>query len=252
MQENAILAAMPGDELATILRHSSRVHASEQHRFYRPGDRLQHVYFPRSGIVSIMMAAQDGRAIETALIGPEGLVGGEAILGVTEASTEAVALTRGEGILTSAALVLQLPAMAALIKETIVSMLFQARLNALCHAWHPIDARFCRWLLQASDALEDTTIGITQESCAHVLGVQRTSISMVAHALQESGSLRTRRGKVEIRDSARLKTIACECYTELKRHAQNRKAAFRPDHLEQRPDVAFRASARPGTATSAE
>ena len=158
---------------------------------------------------------------------------------------DAVAQTDGDAVRVPAGLILKstqaIPVLTGLINEANASLLFQARQNALCHALHPIDARYCRWLLQASNALE-SLIDLTQESCAHALGVQRTSISMVAHAFQLRGGIRTRRGKIEILDPSQLEAVACECYQKLKRHAQARNA--RRLRLDRGSDEAFLATAR--------
>jgi CRP-like cAMP-binding protein len=95
-------------------------------------------------------------------------------------------------------------------------LLFQAEQNALCHALHTIEARFCRWLLQATDRLDSNLLELTQEACSQNLGVQRTSVSMVAHSLQRAGHLRTRRGKIEILDRSGLEKTACECYSQVR------------------------------------
>ena len=208
MSENAILHSLPDDERATIREHSSLVHLSQQHILYRAGDPIEHIYFPRSGVISLLMTAQDGRAIETGMIGREGLVGVEALLGTGHATAGAVVQSDGDAIRVRASLVCQSikrsPVLAELINRHIAAVLLQAQQNALCHALHSIEARFCRWLLQASDTLESSKVEITQEACAQVLGVQRTSVSMVAHALQQRCTIKTRRGKIEIVDRSRL------------------------------------------------
>ena len=208
MIENALLLLLPDDERATIGEHSSLVHLSQQRTLYRAGDPIEHLYFPRSGMISLMMTAQDGRTIETCIVGREGLVGVEALLATARASAGAVVQCRGDAIRVPALLVRrsidELPVLADLIHRQIAAALLQARQNALCHALHSIEARFCRWLLQVGDALERSKIDVTQEACAQILGVQRTSVSMVAHALQQRGVLRTQRGKIEILDRPRL------------------------------------------------
>jgi len=248
MLENAILHSLPDDERATIREHSNLVHLSQHHTLYRAGDPLEHVYFPRSGMISLLMTAQDGRTIETCMIGREGLVGVEALLAPAQAAAVgAVVQSQGDAIRVPALLVRQsidtLPVLAELIDRQIAAVLFQAQQNALCHALHSIEARFCRWLLQAGDALASSKVDVTQEACAQILGVQRTSVSMVAHALQGRGALRTQRGKIEILDRPRLEQGACECYLELKRRAQFHQASTR-SLPGRRPDEVFAASAR--------
>src|SRR4029434_11071816 len=110
--------------------------------------------------------------------------------------------------------------LAGMAGQHVMWVLFQAQQNALCHALHSIEARFCRWILQASEELDSATLDMTQECCSHILGVQRTSVSMIAHALQATGGMRTRRAKIEILARAELEQVACECYAKLQQHAR--------------------------------
>src|SRR5262245_6125468 len=93
-------------------------------------------------------------------------------------------------------------------------VLAQAQQSAACNAVHPLEARLCRWLLRAYD-LCGPQISLTQEQLAAFLGVRRTSVSLTAHALQQDGVIRYRRGTVEILDLERLKHDACECHKAL-------------------------------------
>ena len=90
--------------------------------------------------------------------------------------------------------------------------------SVACNAFHPIEARCCRWLLTAHDRVEGETIPLTQEYLAEMLGVQRTSVSPIAKQLQDKGLIRYRRGRIEILDRERLERGACECYGAVERH----------------------------------
>src|SRR6185503_7850710 len=164
---------------------------------------------------------QGGRAIETAMVGREGLIGGIVALGCTtshgqvlcQVDTRAIKMPRSDFLRCFAAA----PTFSRLVNLHIDNLLSQAQQNALCHAVHPIEARFCRWLLQVSDRLESNILPFTQEACSLALGVQRTSVSMVAHALQRRGVMRTRRGNIGISNRPELETAACECYAKSNR-----------------------------------
>lgn len=247
MLKNAILELLPRNELAIVIEHSTTVRLSEQEWLYRAGDPLDHVYFLLSGTISLLASTKEGNTIETGLIGREGLVGSEAVLGVTRAPAEIVVQTGGDAVRMPTAQLLQsskaMPVLFGLIDEQIQSLLFEARQNALCHALHPIDARYCRRLLQASDLLESPIVDMTQDSIARILGAQRTSVSMIAHTLQQRGCIRTRRGKIELRDRVHLEKVTCECYAKLRQHAQSREASRRA-HRDRRSDEVSRANAR--------
>jgi CRP-like cAMP-binding protein len=90
--------------------------------------------------------------------------------------------------------------------------MFQAQQSAACHALHSVESRFCRWVLLSEDLLGSEQIPLTQEFLSHMLGVQRTSVSLAAHTLQQSGLIEYRRGKIKIVDRKGLEECACECY----------------------------------------
>lgn len=216
MPENHILLSLPAEEYSRITACSVPVTLQQHLVLQEAGAPIDHVYFLDSGMVSLLTGGRDGRAIETAVVGREGLVGGKVVLGASQPNGQAVVQLSARGLKTPTAQFVrcyrELPALFDLVNRQVGLLLFQAEQNTLCHALHSIEARFCRWLLQASDRLDSNMLELTQEACSQNLGVQRTSISMVAHSLQLAGYIRTRRGKVEILDRARLEDTACECY----------------------------------------
>ena len=220
MLENLILLSLPAEERASVVESSTKVNLPQHSILYRPAQPIEHVYFLESGLVSLLTAGNDGRAIKTGVVGREGLVGSTVVLGAPATNGQAIVQIGGHALRVHASQFLQsyerLPALTRLVNGHLGLLLFQARQNALCHALHSIESRFCRWLLQASDHLETNVLELTQEACSQILGVQRTSVSMVAHSLQLAGIIRTRRGKIEILDRARLQSAACECYQHLK------------------------------------
>ena len=95
-------------------------------------------------------------------------------------------------------------------------ILFQAQQSAGCHAIHSVAARLCRWLLLSQDMLGSEHVPLTQEFLSHMLGVQRTSVSLCAHTLQKSGLIQYTRGKIKIQDRKGLEECACECYAAIR------------------------------------
>jgi CRP-like cAMP-binding protein len=160
--------------------------------------------------------------IETAMIGRDGMIGGFAALDGQPASNRAVVQIE------SAAWVMDMEQLRLLAKqhEPIRSMLLrheralflQTQQIAACNASHTLEARLCRWLLRARDACGKRTISITQEMIAELLGVKRTSLSLIAHAMQQAGLIRNRRGQIEILNPDGLKQAACECYGHASAH----------------------------------
>ncbi len=226
---NLILRSLPDGEHAHIMGHSMPVRLAQNDVIYESGRSIEYVYFPESGMVSLL-TGRDRRAITTGVVGCEGLVGSKVVLGFPEAHGQAVVHLSGHAMRMPAPQFLQaygrLPSFAGLVNNHIGLLLFQAEQNALCHALHSIESRFCRWVLQAADRLDSNVLELTQESCSQILGVQRTSVSMVAHTLQVAGAIRTRRGKIEILDRASLDSAACECYTRVKERFDAANSAY--------------------------
>jgi len=216
---NLILRSLPEEEHAHIMGHLMPVRLALNDVIYESARPIEHVYFLESGMVSLL-TGRGGRAITTGIVGCEGLVGGKVVLGFPEAHGQAVVHLGGHAMRMPAPQFLQaygrLPSFAKLVNNHIGLLLFQAEQNALCHALHSIESRFCRWVLQTADRLDSNVVELTQESCSQILGVQRTSVSMVAHTLQLAGAIRTRRGKIEILDRTSLENNACECYGQVK------------------------------------
>jgi CRP-like cAMP-binding protein len=97
-------------------------------------------------------------------------------------------------------------------------LLVQARVTAACNALHPVESRFCRWLLQSADRAESDTVELTQEFLAEMLGVRRTSVTEVASNIQRLGAITYSRGVIQILDRGALESLACECYQTLLEH----------------------------------
>ena len=200
---------------------SVQVSELEQHRvLLSPGQPIDQIYLVESGLVSVLSPTEDGRSVETAIIGRGGVVGANVLLGAERATVQAIVAIEGAGSHIRTAQFLDLVESSPSIRDdalrSIDSQLVQSQRNALCHSLHSVEERFCRWLLQASDALSTDAFILTQEFFVPVLGVQRTTISMIAHALQCAGAIRTVRGRISLLDKGKLADRACPCYARSK------------------------------------
>ena len=231
-RDNIILCSLPDVEYACLHEHSTTISLEAQQALYGPGKAFDYVYFPDRGVISLLITGSDGSAVKTAVVGREGIAGSTVVLGVAEPDVQAIVQIGGQAMRVPTSFFLQcyreLPNLNVLINQHIGLLLFQARQYALCHALHSLDARLCQWLLQTSDSIESNVIELTQDACSHLLGVQRTSVSMAAHFVQTAGGIRTRRGKIEILDRGKLERAACECYAKVKERFQSAKRAALP------------------------
>jgi CRP-like cAMP-binding protein len=180
------------------------------------GEAIELVYFPNSGMISLVAVMKQGNAVETATVGREGAVGAMSGLGPRHAFTRAVVQMAGTASILSTlkfqAIVERSPAIRDVIVRHNEVLLAQVQQSAACNALHEAEARFCRWLLQSRDRSDSDVVPITQEFLAQMLGVRRTTVTLVAQSLQDAGLLRYRRGRIEIVDRDALEERACECY----------------------------------------
>jgi hypothetical protein len=103
--------------------------------------------------------------------------------------------------------------------EAFLAQTFQ---TVSCNALHPVEARRCRWILSMHDRADGDTLPLTHEFLAEMLGVQRSSVSVVTRTLQTAGLIRQSRGSITVTDRAGLEEAACECYGRIRRVYQRR------------------------------
>ena len=213
---NRLLASLPSQDFERLNGSLTSVSLPQGQVLSEPGDEVDQIYFPHSGMISLLVVLKDGHAIECATIGREGVVGATAGLGLHRSIARAV---------------IQLPMMASKISATAFrnavkdskplrdlitkhqeTMLMQAQVTAGCNALHAVEARLARWILQSRDRADGDTVALTQEFLSEMLAVRRTSVSEVAQKLQDAKLIRYSRGVIEVLDPKRLEQKACECY----------------------------------------
>ncbi|HJS63187.1 MAG TPA: Crp/Fnr family transcriptional regulator [Pseudolabrys sp.] len=174
------------------------------------------VYFPYDAIISLVVTLSTGELIEAAMVGRDGVVGAAAALDGRISVSRAVVQISGSGVSCDVDVIKH----AARRSETLHSLLIrheqvvyaQAQQSAACNITHTIEERLARWLLRARDLSQSDTLPFTQEFLAEMLGVRRTSVSVVAHTLQQAGLLKYARGRIQITDLEGMRESACECY----------------------------------------
>jgi len=221
--DNWLLASLPRNDFDLLMRQLSRIRLTQGIVLVEPGDEFDHVYFPQSGMLSLLAVMQDGKAIETATVGREGVVGAMAGLGIYKSLVRVVVQLPMEVSKISASQFRKVAANSDAVRSLCLRyneiLLSQARITAACNALHVIEARFCRWLLQTADRAGTDTVALTQEFLAEMLGVRRTSVSEVANKVQNSGAISYSRGVIRILDRPALERLSCECYTTLQDQA---------------------------------
>jgi Crp-like helix-turn-helix protein len=228
---HAGLAALPPQAIALLRPHLKMVTAASGTALWEPGTPARQTWFPESAIVSVAMPMPDGGAVEVAMIGNEGAAGG---LHDTDAP-----VTRGVVLIGGSMVQIETEKLIALAKENreiddLVRfcrdwLMTQARQLAACNATHSADKRLCRWLVCCQERMKTGHIDATQELIGTLLGIRRTTVTLTAQLLHEQGLIDYARGKILVRDSARLKAAACTCHDPLgpQNYPSTRLAAVR-------------------------
>jgi CRP-like cAMP-binding protein len=217
---NKLLAALPKADFENLKTHFTIVSMAQGTLLFEVDDEVDQVFFPLSGMISLLVVLKNGNAIETATVGREGVVGAMAGLGLNKSRVRAVIQLPGTIARMPVAqfkrATLTSPAVSNLCLTYDEVLLMQARVTAACNLSHAIEARFCRWLLQCRDRAESDAVPLTQEFLSEMLGVRRTSVTEVAIKLQAAGLIHYTRGTIHIADLQKLKDLSCECYETLR------------------------------------
>lgn len=220
--QNRLLAALPPEDYGLLAPHLTHVDLERGRLLYEPGDRIDVVYFPHDGVISMLTLMENGAAIESATIGCEGGVGLGAAAGPRLALSRAIVQTPCRCARIGASQLHEAweksPRIRELTERHAEALLGHTSQAVACNALHSVEARFCRWLLTCRDRISTDTVALTQEFLADMLGVQRTTVTAVARTLQDKGLIRYRRGVVDIADREGLRAAACECYEVVRRH----------------------------------
>jgi CRP-like cAMP-binding protein len=219
---NALLASLSPSDAAAIQPLLKNIDLEHKRVLFEAGDTVDQVYFPTGAVISLVIGLSTGEMIEAAMVGRDGLVGGSSAL------DGRISLSRAIVQLAGTALACEVGALkgAALQSHSLLSKLIrheqtlyaQAQQSTACMAAHDVESRLCRWLLRARDLAGSDNLMFTQEFLAEMLGVRRTSITVVAHTLQQAGMIKYARGRIQILNVEGLRDTACECYESVKEH----------------------------------
>jgi CRP-like cAMP-binding protein len=213
---NRLLATLPPADFALLAPDLETVALDQDTVLSRAGDQTEHVVFPFGGAITLMIDMANGETVATAVVGREGAVGILSVLGPSPSDITAivrapVAAARIPASRFHAAFN-RSPAIRHVVQIHVRAVLKQLQLGAACNALHPVGARMARWLLHLRDRIDNDVLPLTQETLSQILGVRRTTVTLLMRNLRASGAIRSdRRGQIEI-DRSRLVAAACECH----------------------------------------
>ncbi|MFO1102306.1 MAG: Crp/Fnr family transcriptional regulator [Methylocystis sp.] len=221
--DNNLLHALRDADFALIERYLMSEKRETGDLLYNPGDNVSKVYFPMGpSLVSYLVSNQDGRDVETVLVGREGAVGGIVSSGFLPAFCRITVKHDGPFMCASISSIqaakeqsLSFRRLFARYADCLMAQMFQA---TACNAIHTIEQRSAKWLMAALDRTGSDTLPLTQEQLASLLGVGRSYTSRVIQNFKSEGILQTARGQVIVKSKDRLAARACDCNENVKRH----------------------------------
>jgi len=213
---NNILTALSPREAAQLHASCRTLELSYGDVLFDAGDRLRHVYFPTSGLVSLLTHISDGSSAEVGLVGVDGVAGVSTALGVPLSPVQALVQGSGYALQMKVGLfraaVRQSPRLQREINRYLYCLMAQMMQTAACNRFHLVAERLARWLLMAHDRLHSDSFYLTQNFLAHMLSVRRVGVTAAARALRGKKLISYSRGTIIILNRAGLERASCECY----------------------------------------
>jgi CRP-like cAMP-binding protein len=218
--DNHLLGTLPTKVYERLSPHLIRLSFALGDVIYEPGERLKHVYFPISCIVSLIYTMSNGASAEMAVVGAEGIVGFAVFMGGGSTPNRAVVQSAGDALRMRASVLKDAfgrgDALHQILLRYVQALITQMSQTAVCNRHHSLEQQLCRWLLLSRERLRSDEVVMTQELIANMLGVRRESVAHAAKHLQSLGFIRYERGHIAILDQSGLEATVCECYRVVK------------------------------------
>jgi len=215
-RQNHLLGALPDEEFGRIESQLEFVQMPLGTVLYESGDKMSHVYFPTTAIISLLYIMENGGTAEIGIAGNNGLIGMALYMGGETTSSRAIVQRGGDAVRMKAADLRAEFARGGLFQDLLLrytqSLMTQISQTAVCNRLHTIQQQLCRWLLINHDQLPADKLVMTHDLIANMLGVRREGVSQAAGRLQELGVIKYSRGTIYIVDRKGIESVACECY----------------------------------------
>lgn len=213
---NRLLAALPKTEFKALSAKMETVPLAFGEPIYEAGGAIKRIYFPESGIISLLSEVDKDSPLEVGIVGSEGLTGVSVFLGVAFSPNRALVQGRGVARTMSPRAFLEAckssEKLSQVVRRFIHSLLTQISQSAVCNRYHLIEARLSRWLLMTHDRMRSDEFQITQDFLSNMLGVRREAVNKAAGDLQRRGLISYKRGHLTMIDRPGLEAAACPCY----------------------------------------
>ena len=213
---NRILLSIPENEYRSLRPHLQHVIFPERQALHEPSQRLRYAHFINTGLISLLVATEDGKTVEAGIVGNEGVSGIATAVGLTRSLLREVAVFPTEGFRVEAAVIMNVLKSTAHLQMTLsryaVLQGMQIAQTVACNRLHTIEQRLARWLLMARDRVDSSMVKMTHDFLATVLGTNRPTVSHAAAALQKRKCITYVRGRIKVGNRKSLEASACECY----------------------------------------
>jgi CRP-like cAMP-binding protein len=213
---NRLLLALPSRDLKRVMPELEHIRCQRAEVLMDADSPLDHVFFPDSGVVSVVAVYADGSVIEMATIGREGCTGMQAFFGAKTSSVRLLVQIPGSAARMSRAAFVRamdsMPSFRNVMSAYIQAFLEQVLVSVACNGAHSLKERLARWLLMMRDRSDEDVLLITQSLLAEMLGVQRPTITNAAREFERAGLIERGRRQVTILDRQGLIEASCECY----------------------------------------
>lgn len=216
LMDNRILAALPAEEYERLLPHLEEVRLKLGDVISHPNEKIEYVYFPKRGTISVCAMMGDGSQVEVGVIGNEGMYGLPIFFKTNTVPLQAMVQIPDGGVRMRAEAfsreVEQCKHLRTLLLHYAQAFFIQAAQTAACNRLHRIDGRLARWLLMCQDRTKSELLQLTQEFIAIMLGMRRAGVTEAANRLKHDGLIDYQRGFIRIVDRKGLEALSCECY----------------------------------------
>jgi CRP-like cAMP-binding protein len=213
---NWLLASLPATVFEHMLLHLERVRLDRKQVLFQANERLGHVYFPTTAVVSLVATLGSGEVLEVGVTGRDGVTGAVALPNVGSMPCDGIVQIPGIAYRMDAGLFRQslrsFEPLSVFVGRYAHLLLVRSMQMQQCDMFHPVEQRLTRWLLMVSDLLGSDDIPMTHEFLATMLGVRRPTVTLVVGSLQRAGLIDEKRGRITIRDRERLEAACCDCY----------------------------------------
>jgi CRP-like cAMP-binding protein len=213
---NRLLLALPSRDLKQLLPQLDQIRCEREQVLLDADSALDHVFFPDSGVISVVAIYADGSIIEMATIGREGCTGFQAVFGAKNSSARFLVQIPGSATKMSGAAFVRamgsMPSFRSLMYNYVQAFLEQVLVSAGCNGEHSLKKRLARWLLMMRDRSDSDTLQISQNLLAEMLGVHRPSITNAVRELEHARAIKGGRRQVSILDRQGLIKASCGCY----------------------------------------